>query len=105
MSGGDIYGMKEPPVSSRSKRSVVSQRRDEYLRARGEEIVPHHRHHHHRQHSRSLGQKIALFGFGVLALLTVLSIIGAVVLAARNGQVVDRTLLENKHLLDEMGSR
>ena len=105
MSSGDIYGMQEPPASSRRKRSAVSQRRDEYLRARGEEVVPHHRHHHHRRPRLSLGRRVAIFGFGVLALLTALSIIGAVMLAARNGRVVDKAFLENKHLLDEMGSR
>ena len=82
MPSSDIYGMQEPSVPRRGKRSAVSQRRDEYLRARGEESAP--RHHHHRHHRRSFGRKVALFGFGVLALLTALVIIGAVLLAARN---------------------
>ncbi len=83
----DIYGMQEPPVSNRKKRSAISQRRDEYLRARGEEAVPHHQHHSRKKHHRSLKQKVALVGLGVLTLLTALIIIGSVLLAIHAGPV------------------
>lgn len=86
----DIYGMQEPPVSNRKRRSAVSQRRNEYLRARGEEPVPHHQHHPRRQHHRSFGQKVALVGFGVLTLLTALIIIGSILLAIHAGSVDQR---------------
>ena len=83
----DIYKLQEPPGSSRGKRSAVSQRRDEYLRATGEEVVPHHRHHPRRHHHRSSGEKVAFFGFGLLALLTALIIIGSVLLAIHDGSM------------------
>jgi len=63
--------MKPGPNESRGKSRAVSQRRDEYLRATGGEIVPHRRHHrhHHGRHRQSSGWTVALFGLGVLALL------------------------------------
>jgi len=64
----DIYGMQEPLAPNRRKRSAISQRRDEYLRARGEEPVRHYR-HHHGSHRQSYGWKAALFSLAVLALL------------------------------------
>lgn len=69
----DIYETKEPPVNSRRKSPAVSQRRDEYLRATGGEVVPHHRHRHHHghhgHHRQSSGWIATLFGLGVVALL------------------------------------
>ncbi|MEI8206908.1 MAG: hypothetical protein WCG03_08525 [Kiritimatiellales bacterium] len=63
----DIYGRQESLLPSRRKRSAVSQRRDEYLRATGGEAAPRRHHHHH--HRQSYGWKASLFGLGVLALL------------------------------------
>jgi hypothetical protein len=66
----DIYDMKQAPDENGRKNSAVSQRRNEYLRATGGEVVPHRRHHHHHsQNSQSSGWIAALFGLGVLALL------------------------------------
>ena len=95
----DIYGIKDPPVSNRKKRVAVSQRRDEYLRAIGEELDPHH--HHHRRHHRSFRRKAVFFGLGVLALLAFSSITFAVLLATRHGLAVDGYLPKNNLLLDK----
>jgi len=67
MSSDDIYGKREPSGPNRRKRSAISQRRDEYLRATGGEALPHRRHHKH--HHRSYGWKLSLLGSGLLALL------------------------------------
>jgi hypothetical protein len=83
----DIYERQDPPVPTRGKSSAVSQRRNEYLRAIGAEPVPHHPHHPRKKHHRSFGQKIVFFGFGVLALLAALVIIGSVLLALHTGPV------------------
>lgn len=70
MSSDDIYGMREPRGSRRRKCPAVSQRRDEYLRAIGEEPVHHRRRHRHHQ---SPGLKAAVLyaflGLSVLALM------------------------------------
>jgi len=68
MAADDIYGRRDPPAPSRRKRSATSQRRDAYLRGRGEEPVHHHRHHHESSH-RSYGWRAPLFSLGMLALL------------------------------------
>jgi len=99
----DIYGMQEPPAPSRRKRSATSQRRDEYLRAIGEEAAPH-RHHHHGHHRRSFRRKAVLYGLGVLALLAALSTIVAVLLATRNGLAADG-ILPDKLLLNKTRAR
>ena len=70
MPSDDIYGRREPSGPNRKKRSAVSQRRDEYLRATGEETVHRrHHHHHHGNHRQPYGWKAALLGLGLLALL------------------------------------
>jgi len=96
----DIYGMQEPPAPSRRKRSATSQRRDEYLRAIGEEAAPHRHHHHHGHHRRSFRRKAVLYGLGVMALLAALGIIGSVLLATRNGLAAEG-ILPDKLLLNK----
>ena len=79
MPSDDIYGMRESSDPNRRKRSAVSQRRDEYLRAIGEETVHRRRHHrHHGEHHQSSGRKAAvLYSFLSLGALMLL-IAGAV---------------------------
>lgn len=65
----DIYEARESADQGRKRGSAVSQRRDEYLRATGGEVVPHHRHHQQGRHHRSSGWKAVAMGFGVFILL------------------------------------
>jgi hypothetical protein len=65
----DIYESRESVSRGSRRGSAISQRRDEYLRATGGEVVPHHRHHHKGRRYRSVGWKAVLLGFGVLVLL------------------------------------
>jgi hypothetical protein len=66
----DIYEARESADQGRRRGSAVSQRRDEYLRASGGDVVPHyHRHPHQGRHHRSSGWKAVALGFGVFILL------------------------------------
>jgi hypothetical protein len=65
----DIYEAREPADQGRKRRAAVSQRRDEYLRATGGEVVPHRRHHHQGQHSRTAWKAAVVLGFGLFVLL------------------------------------
>lgn len=69
----DIYDTKEP-VQNRRRSPVISQRRDEYLKATGGDVVPHRRRRHHGRHRRSSGWIAALFSLGILALLIAIAI-------------------------------
>ena len=98
----DIYGTQEPPIPTRKKHSAGFRSRTEYLRASGEAPAPHHQRHSRGHRHRSFRQKVAFFGFGVLALLTVLSIVVSIWLAVQSEPVEDDPAL-NRPVLNGRG--
>lgn len=68
MSSSDIYETKETLSRSREKNQAISQRRDEYLRATGGEVVTHSHHRHQTHHHRVSTWNLLLFGLGLLVL-------------------------------------